>query len=81
MQTSAEEEEDCLGGTEITAVQAGDGMRCYSAEMVSADVRECGRMYQKMMILMSMEGRSWQSPTPSNNYQELKQWSNHPLTK
>ena len=58
MQTLAEEEEDCPGGIEITAVKAGDGMRCYSEEMVSADVREYGRMYQKMMILMSMEGRS-----------------------
>ena len=54
----------CSEGTEITAVKAGGGMRCYSAEMVSVDVRECGRMHEEMMILMSMEGRSWQSPTP-----------------
>ena len=63
MQTSAEEEEDCPGSTEITAVKAGGGIRCISAEMVSANVGECGWMYQEMMTLMSMEGRSWQSPT------------------
>ena len=81
VQTSAEEEEDCPGGTEITAVKAGEGIRCYSAEMVSANVRECGRMYEEMMILMSMEGRIGKDLPPSNNYQGPKQWGNHPLTK
>ena len=58
VQTSSEEEEDCPGGIEITAVKAGGGIRCNSAEMVSANVGECGRMYKEMMTLMSMEGRS-----------------------
>ena len=30
-----------LGGTEITAVKAGEAIRCISAEMVSANVRDC----------------------------------------
>ena len=64
MQTSAEEEEDCPGGAEITAVKAGGGIRRNSSEMVSVNVGECGWMYEEMMTLMSMEGRSWQSPTP-----------------
>ena len=63
MQTSAEEEEDCPGGAEITAVKAGGGIRRISADMVSANVGECGWMYEEMMTLMSMEDRSWQSPT------------------
>ena len=45
MQTSSEEEEDCPGGTEITAVKAGGGIRCISAEMVSTNAKECGRIY------------------------------------
>ena len=64
VQTSAEEEEDCPGGAEITAVKAGGGIRRNSSEMVSVNVGECGWMYEEMMTLMSMEGRSWQSPTP-----------------
>ena len=35
-----------------------------SSEIISVNVGECGRMYEEMMTLMSMEGRSWQSPTP-----------------
>ena len=57
------QEEDYPGGTEITAVKAGGGIRCNSAEMVSANAGECGWMNEEMMILLSMEGRSWQSPT------------------
>ena len=64
MQTSAEEEEDCPGGAEITAVKAGGGIRHNSLEMVSVNVGECRWMYEEMMPLMSMEGRSRQSPTP-----------------
>ena len=64
MQTSAEEEEDFPDGAEITAVKAGGIIRRNSSEMVSVNVGECGWMYEKMMTLMSMEGRSWQSPTP-----------------
>ena len=54
MQTSAEEEEDCPGGAEITAVKAGGGIRRNSSEMVSVNVGECGWMYEEMMTLMSM---------------------------
>ena len=64
VQTSAEEEEDCPHGTEITAVKAGDDIRWNSAEMVSANVGEWRWMYEEMMTLLGMEGRSWQSPTP-----------------
>ena len=69
MQTSAEEEEDCPGGAEITAVKAGGGIRCISADMVSANVGECGWMYEEMMTLMSMEGRS---PTPKQQLPRTK---------
>ena len=71
MQTSAEEEEDCPGGTEITAVKAGGGIRCNSAEMVSANVGECGRMYEEMMILMSMEGIELAKPYYTTPKQQL----------
>ena len=64
MQTLAEEEEDCPGGAEITAAKAGGDIRSYSSGMISVNVGECGWMYEEMMTLMSMEGRSWQSPTP-----------------
>ena len=64
VQTSAEEEENYPEGTSITAMKAGGGIRCISAEIVSANEGECGWMYEKLMMLMSMEGRSWQSPTP-----------------
>ena len=77
MQTWAEEEEDYQGGTEITAVNAGEGI---TAKMVSANVGECGWRYEEMKTFLSMEGRSWQSSIPpSNNYQGLKQWGNHKI--
>ena len=43
MQTSAEEEEDCPGGAEITAVKAGGGIGRNSSEMVSVNVEGCMR--------------------------------------
>ena len=61
MQTSAEEQEDC---PEINEVKAGGGIGCFSAEMVSANVGECGWIYEEMMMLTSMEGRRWHSPFP-----------------
>ena len=81
MQTSAEEEEDCPGGTEITAVRAEGGIRCNSAEMVSTNVGECGWMHEEMMILMSMEVGVGKALPPSNKYQGPKLWGNHLLTK
>ena len=72
MQTSAEEEEDCPGSAEIAAVKAGGGIRRNSSEMVSVNVGECGWMYEEMMTLMSMEGRSWQSPTPKQQLPRTK---------
>ena len=47
----AEEEEDCLGGAEITAEKAGESIRRNSSEMISVNVGKCGWMYEEMMTI------------------------------
>ena len=68
VKNSAEEEEDCPGGTEMTAVKAGGGIRFRwnTAQMVSANSGECGRIYEKDDDFDEygfMEGGRRQSPT------------------
>ena len=61
-------------------MKAGGGIRCISAEMVSANVGACGWMYEEMMLLVSMKGRSCQSPTPKQQLPRTETMGNHPLT-
>ena len=42
VQTSAEEEEDCPGGTEITAVKAV--VRCHPVKFIRDGLSKCGRL-------------------------------------
>ena len=63
VQTSAEEEEVLSRRHRDNCSESRRRHQVLFAEMVSANVRDCWRMYEEMMILMSMEGRSWQSPT------------------